>query len=395
MADSAADRTSGGDAERATVLVVDDETIVRETLVDLLEAHGLDVLAVETGDEVFPLLQRTDLILLDVMMPGRDGWEICRMIKEREPFMPVVMVTARTSPQDVIRTFDAGADDYIAKPFNATELWARLNSRLRVRRAEQKLQEANAELRRLAEQNYELYRRAKEDADVRARLLRELDHRIRNNLSVIMGLVALERNRRPARSSSDLLASLDRRLRSFVLVHEAFRREGYHGVSAPYIVESVVGRLRAAANGDAQATVEVHSTPLLLTEKQAFAVALILNETVSNALHHAFPAGRAGAVTVELVRLGDQVELNVRDDGVGHEIGAHSGTGSGRSIVQALVRGELHGTLQESSGSAGTDIRVRFPVVEVEGSDGEGESGADPERGTGNQGEADAASGRQ
>src|SRR5690606_23392033 len=116
------------------------------------------------------------LVLLDAMLPDRDGWSICRELKEEhDPLLPVIMVTARAATADMARTFEANADDYVTKPFQPAELVARIESRLRVRRMEQKLQE-------LASQNYQLYQQAANHAAEKEALLRELDHRVRNNL---------------------------------------------------------------------------------------------------------------------------------------------------------------------------------------------------------------------
>jgi CheY-like chemotaxis protein len=83
------------------------------------------------------LPREVELVLLDAMLPGRDGWSICREIKDHhDAMLPIIMVTARTAPDDVVRTFAAGADDYVAKPFHVAELTARIESRLRVHRAE-------------------------------------------------------------------------------------------------------------------------------------------------------------------------------------------------------------------------------------------------------------------
>ncbi len=81
-----------------TILVVDDEPLARETLSDLLEAHGYGVISAANAEEAFDRLHQADLILLDAMLPGTDGWSICREIKERiDPLLPIIMVTARTA----------------------------------------------------------------------------------------------------------------------------------------------------------------------------------------------------------------------------------------------------------------------------------------------------------
>src|SRR5690349_17751684 len=114
---------------RVRVLVVDDEPLVRETLRDLLLARNFEVTDVENGEAAYEHLARVDVVLLDAMLPGEDGWTVCRRIKrEYDPLLPVIMVTARTAPEDVVRTFEAGADDYVAKPFSVAELMARIAS---------------------------------------------------------------------------------------------------------------------------------------------------------------------------------------------------------------------------------------------------------------------------
>ena len=264
-----ADAAAAMDGEPGTILVVDDEPLARQMFTDLLEAQGFRVVSVARGEEAFSFLREVDLVLLDAMLPGRDGWEICREIKSRhDSLLPIIMVTARTAPEDVVRTFAVGADDYVAKPFHVAELTARIESRLRVHRAELALKGVVAQLRDLADQNYELYERARADAEERALLLRELDHRVRNNLSVIMGLLSMERNRKPGRAPGEALVSLENRLRSFLLVHEALRRQNYRGVPAREISERLVQRLRNAWDPDRHVEI-IHSGDLGSLERAA------------------------------------------------------------------------------------------------------------------------------
>ncbi len=353
------------DERPARILVVDDEPLARQMFQDLLEAHGFEVVAVARGEEGFRFLGEVDLVLLDAMLPGRDGWSICREIKAGpDPLFPVIMVTARTSTEDVIRTFDAGADDYVAKPFHVAELTARIRSRLRAHRAERELRDTNRRLAELAQQNYDLYEQAKKDAEERARLLREIDHRVRNNLSVIMGLLGMERNRRPPRSTDQALSSLENRLRSFLLVYESLRRRNYTGIPIKEIAEKMAQRLRNVADPEQRISLDVTGPPVLIEEPQGFAVALTLNELLTNAMRHAFPEGRAGRVEVHVSESEATISLEVEDDGVGYEHveGAYV-LGSGRSIVDALVQSELGGSVEHHTGSTGTRVLVSFPRV--------------------------------
>lgn len=348
------------------ILVVDDEPLARQMFTDLLEAQGFRVTSVARGEEAFAFLKEVDLVLLDAMLPGRDGWSICQEIKEKhDPLLPVIMVTARTAPDDVVRTFGAGADDYVAKPFHVAELTARIESRLRVHRAEQAIKRANEQLRDLADLNYELYDQARRDAEERALLLRELDHRVRNNLSVILGLVGMERNRRPPRPSIEALASLEGRLRSFLLVHEALRRQNYRGVPVREIAEKLAQRLRNAWDLERRINVVIDGASVTLDERQGFALALALNELLTNAFRHGFPDGRNGSVRITFSVDGEMFQVEVSDDGLGSGAAPPDSdlVGSGRSIVQALIRDELGGTVAFHPTPTGTTVVVRFPSL--------------------------------
>lgn len=349
----------------ARILVVDDEPLARQMFTDLLEAQGFQVVTVARGEEAFSFLPEVELVLLDAMLPGRDGWSICREIKEQhDPLLPVIMVTARTAPEDVVRTFASGADDYVAKPFHVAELTARIESRLRVHRAEVALKQANEQLQELADQNYQLYEQARRDAEERELLLRELDHRVRNNLSVIMGLLTMERNRRPPRPSEEALGSLESRLRSFMLVHEALRRQNYKGVPIREIAEKLAQRLRNAWGISARVTLNLEGNAHNVSEKKGFALALVLNELLTNAFRHGFTEGREGQVTIRIGEFDDQVHVEVQDNGVGSSAAPRSDlVGSGRSIVTALVRDELGGRMDYHSDERGTRASVTFPLV--------------------------------
>jgi len=356
----------GGDPEtsHARVLVVDDEPLVRETLHDLLVSHGFEVETVTTGEAAFERLRDCDVVLLDAMLPGLDGWAVCRRIKqEHDPLLPVIMVTARTTPEDVVRTFAAGADDYIAKPFSVHELVARIRSRLEVHRTELALTEANRRLSELADQNYVLYEQARRDAEERSDLLRELDHRVRNNLSVMLGLVGMERNRKRGEEAAEALATLESRMRSFLLVHEALRRENYRGVRLREFIGRLAQRLRNGFALEERIRLEVTVPDIAVDERQGFALALILNELLTNAFRHAFPDGRSGTVWLDMTMDDHEATLEVRDDGVGR-VDPPEGRepGSGRSIVEALTRSELGGRFEAVPCEVGTCVRLRFAL---------------------------------
>ena len=121
-----------GKTVKGRVLVVDDDQALAEMLGIVLRKEGLDVAHVGDGARAIDAFHETrpDLVLLDVMLPGMDGIEICRRLRQ-ESGVPIVMLTARTDTVDVVVGLESGADDYIVKPFNPKELVARIRTRLR------------------------------------------------------------------------------------------------------------------------------------------------------------------------------------------------------------------------------------------------------------------------
>jgi len=119
-------------AGRARILVVDDDAALAEMLTLVLQNEGFQSLIVARGDEAVGAFRdyKPDLVLLDLMLPGTDGIEVCRQIRA-ESGVPIVMLTAKSDTIDVVVGLESGADDYIAKPFKPKELVARIRARMR------------------------------------------------------------------------------------------------------------------------------------------------------------------------------------------------------------------------------------------------------------------------
>ena len=116
------------------ILIVDDEPAVRESLRRALELEGYDIELAENGREALDRLESNgqhDAVILDVLMPGLDGLEVCRRIRRAGNHVPVLMLTARDEVENRVAGLDAGADDYVTKPFALEELLARMRALLR------------------------------------------------------------------------------------------------------------------------------------------------------------------------------------------------------------------------------------------------------------------------
>lgn len=137
-----------------TILIIDDTEANLSLLASLLEKEGYEVLAGESAAEALEIVQETipDLMLLDVAMPGMDGFALCRKMKEdpRLRSIPVIFITARTDESDIVAGFEAGGNDYITKPFTIPELQVRVRTQISLRHAQEELRKSAEKFQNLA-----------------------------------------------------------------------------------------------------------------------------------------------------------------------------------------------------------------------------------------------------
>ena len=126
------------------LLIVEDEPAILQGLVDVFVYHGYEIDTAADGEVALEVSRaRYDLVILDVMLPLRDGFSVCNAIRQRDRYQPVIMLTAKTSDEDIITGLTLGADDYIGKPFSVRELVLRVEAVLRRSR---KIRDAQHEL---------------------------------------------------------------------------------------------------------------------------------------------------------------------------------------------------------------------------------------------------------
>ncbi|UXZ53415.1 response regulator [Halomonas sp. 7T] len=116
-----------------SLLIVEDEPKIARLMADYLTSHSFDTTIISHGDDVMPWLSQhvPALVLLDVMLPGKDGLTLCREIRQQWPTLPIIMVTAKVEEVDRLLGLELGADDYICKPFSPREVVARVKAVLR------------------------------------------------------------------------------------------------------------------------------------------------------------------------------------------------------------------------------------------------------------------------
>jgi DNA-binding response OmpR family regulator len=140
-------------SEQDAILVVDDQPANLKVLLSFLQEHNYRVYMVDSGQRALDILPKVqpDLVLLDVMMPGMNGFEICKRIKADKELaaLPIIFMTALDSVGDKVAGFSAGAVDYITKPFQQVEVLARISTHITLRKRERELEEALEEIKTL------------------------------------------------------------------------------------------------------------------------------------------------------------------------------------------------------------------------------------------------------
>jgi two-component sensor histidine kinase/CheY-like chemotaxis protein len=340
-------------ADRKLCRVLLEETLGRK--VEFYEADQASA-GLDTCRDVSP-----DCVLLNYTLPDMTGLEFLRRLRGTEaghPFTAVVLLTALSGEQMAISAMNAGAQDYLVKDRITAE-----GLRLAIDRATQKLgmtRTLAAERDRLAQSLAE-----------KEVLLKEVHHRVKNNLQVIASLLRMQAGNAQDRQLSTSLLESVHRVESIALIHEQLYdsqnlREVDIGRNADMLLANLFhsygvdpGRITGRV-----AIEPVDGRPLILGVDQAIPAGLILNELISNALKHAFPDGRAGAVVVEGRRRKGEVQLAVRDNGIGVPEGfqiSQAEASLGLRIVAILAR-QLNGSFSfQRYGSKGSVFKICFP----------------------------------
>lgn len=331
---------------RHTVLIVDDEPVNLKVLMDALESFGYDVIAVKNGEEALAQVgkpHRIDLVILDLMMPGMSGYEACRRIRMDYTMLelPVLMVTAAIQMQDKMAAFEAGANDYLPKPFDLAELKARMGGLLALKSTLAKAVDL-------------------EVAFLQSQIKPHFLFNVLNSI-IATSYTDVERSRELTEQLAEYLRG------SFRFDHQENRisfREEFDLIRTYVGIEQARFKDRIRFEFDiAEGMYDVRIPPLLL------------QPLVENAIRHGIGDRVAGG-TVKLTadRMQGEYRFVVEDDGVGMETGrlerlTDSGAGGRRGVgllnINKRLKYEYASQLRiDSDPDRGTKITIRIPVSE-------------------------------
>ncbi len=343
-----------------SILIIDDRLENLQTLSYILDEQGYQVRQAITAELALSTIRKTppDIILLDILLPNMNGYELCDQLKadEHTREIPVLFISVLGGTEDKLKAFDVGGVDYLTKPFQEREVLARVKALLKLRNTQKQLEQEIIE-RKEAEEQVKASLKEKEV------LLQEIHHRVKNNMQVVASLLNLQKNRIDDEKSKAAFEESKDRINSMGLVHELlYQSESLHDFDLGNYVKKLADNLLGVGGVNLKLAIENISVGI----DQAVPCGLVINELISNSLKHAFPEGESGMLQIKGRLLGDEIELEIADNGHGMPKDFDIGNTRtlGHMLVKGLVENQLHGTWDMSSSKAGTKHTMRFKRVD-------------------------------
>jgi two-component sensor histidine kinase len=354
-------------SEAVNILLVDDDLRNLDALEAILECPDYRLFRARSANEALLTLLSEEfaVIILDIRMPDVNGLELAQLIKQRKKsqHVPIIFLTAYyQEDKDVLEGYGAGAVDYLSKPVNPLILKSKVEVFVDLFRKTGRLAAMNRAMETEIEQ-----RVAQLEASLREKeiLLKEIHHRVKNNLQIISSLLSLQAQKIQEPHVQALFRQARDRVRSMALVHENLYQSPDLGRAelAEYARALMQSLFEAYADAAANIRLRLELEPVHLPVDVAIPCGLILNELATNALKHAFHGRSKGEITVMLQAGHDRmIRLTVQDDGTGLPPGLdwRSGGALGLRLVNMLTE-QLNGTLEVHNRN-GTTFQLTLPA---------------------------------
>ena len=359
------------------IVIIEDEDSIRENLIELLQIEGFKVFWAKNGMSGIDLVrdEKPDLVISDIMMPEINGFDVLKTIRSdiQTAAIPFIFLTAKSTQQDIRKGMNIGSDDFLIKPFDPRELLNAINSRLDkqqlieqhykglLQTKDMMLEDALGQLQ-LLEQQHDHSQFEKQY------LLKEIHHRVKNNLQIISGLLQLQANYIKNEAVLQLFNETFSRIQAMALIHEQL----YHSKDLGRIdfsdyIEKLITQLALSYNINSNdVKFFINSEKVHLTINVAIPVGLIINELISNAIKYAFVRTNKGEIRISFHQKDNNFELLIRDNGIGfpEDLDYRSSESLGLGLVSALVK-QINGTI-ELDRRIGTLFKIRFALQQEE-----------------------------
>jgi two-component sensor histidine kinase/FixJ family two-component response regulator len=372
------------------ILIADDNIQNLLLLEKILKRRGYEVTTAQNGAEALDLAQsgRPDLIVTDILMPVMDGFELCRRWKAdvRLRDIPLVFYTSTyTDPQDERFALSLGADRFVVKPQRSEVLLQvvcealeerekgmlvastePLGDEIEVlrqykdvlfRKLEKKvlqLEHEIAERKQTEKERLQLYEQAERDSQTKAELLREVNHRVKNNLITILGLLLTEQRHAPIEGRRFVQTAMDNlahRIEGLLEVHNLLSESQWGPMRLSDLAARIIHVVTNAAPRDRRIVVEVHPSAVEVSPRQANSLALVFNELATNTIKYALSVRNRVRIAVQLLPEDEMIRIEYRDDGPGYpqEVLRQERESVGIHLIQRLVTETLRGRLALAS----------------------------------------------
>lgn len=347
----------------ATVLIVEDDLDTRAYVEQVLGMDGYSTIAVSSGEEALKALSQAsiDLVVLDLMLPDISGYDLCQKIRANSnDSIPIIMVSALSQPENVVRGLEEGADDYLRKPFFTEELLARIEHLLRRRESARKFTQENVLLQQQLANMAQEVGALQQASTTEALLRREFLHNVSTHLQALCGIVDAELRKLPPSPERETVQRLRSRVYGAALVYQTSEAVSADLVPIGPLIRTITQALKQIYRPWRRVLVDVTGDDLSLPNWVAAPLAMVVNELVTNCCKHAFPNNSFGKIMVSYYIDSGTFHLVVADNGVGFNSEKPT-TGAGRTAVTKLIQG-LNGTINWQSSNEGTQVDVRVPV---------------------------------
>jgi two-component sensor histidine kinase len=336
------------------ILIVDDEQLVALDVQNYLRKIGYGVTGIaNSGQEALEKAATTkpDLVLMDIVLKGKmDGIETARRIRVQHD-IPSIFLTAYADEEKIERAKVAQPFGYILKPFDKKELRVAIEMAYNKHKLDQKILESERSLK-LALGEKEI-------------MLKEIHHRVKNNMQLISSLLSLQASHIKDKAALNAFDISQSRIRSMMLIHEnLYASKDFSNIDFSKYISQLASHLSSSYGVDSkgiQLKIDVHG--ILLNMNHGVPCGLIVNELVINAFKYAFPKGKKqkkNTITVSMRSMGKKIKLAVGDNGVGlpKSIDPKHSRSLGFQLVDTLVK-QLNGTLNVSR-EHGTAFTIIF-----------------------------------